>query len=322
MVDFAHEGIAAALRTYVAKLGELGFLRLACRASSWRVRGISCAAATWAVGHGLRAAGARLAPDARRLAGLASSGVGQGRVPSGISTGQPTMTRQVQHPSSSGRSAGSDKELTTNERLAWEMSLLITAEFVFALIMLSLECVILANPGGPFGKGHLYEPMFIGLLTFLSLLARFACSVLWCWWSIRIQSAIRGAGSAPLKRAPPWSVVWWFVPGFNFVMPYLSVRELWKNAVAISERRIDEWSGVRVPMFLHVWWGSWTIHLLAYTWAIALMSSAPAKPALESTIAVTCLVRDLALLVAAPLAIFLIIQFSRVIRDPDLDRLG
>lgn len=213
---------------------------------------------------------------------------------------------------SPGRNADSGEELSTNERLAGGIAFWILAEFVFALLMLSLEYVVAADPDGPFGKGHLYEPMFIAVLMFLSLLTRFASAVLWCWWSVRIMSVIRANDAVRLRHATPWSPVWWFVPVFNFVMPYLAICELWKAAVVASERRIDERSSVRVPVFLHVWWGFWTIHLLAYALVIGLPLSYSSTPIL-----VLFFVRDVALLVAAPLAIAVIVEFNRLVRDPD-----
>ena len=207
------------------------------------------------------------------------------------------------------------EELPTNERVAWEIGLLIAAEFVFALLMLCLEVSIASDPDGPFGKGHLYEPIFIVLLSFFSLLARFASAVLWCWWSIRIMSVIRGNGVVQLRRATPWSTIWWFVPGFNFVMPYLATRELWKAAVATSERRIDEWSSVRVPAFLHVWWGFWTIHLLAYCLLLGLSKPLSPISTPDWVILLLLVVRDATLLVAGPLAIALVVKFNRLVPD-------
>jgi hypothetical protein len=204
--------------------------------------------------------------------------------------------------------ADSGEELSTNEQLAGQISLLIAVEFVLALIMLSLEYVVAANPGGPFGKGHFYEPMFIGFLTFFSLLARVRCAGLWCRWSARVMSIVRNEGAVRLRYATPWSLVWWFVPGFNFVMPYLAIRETWKAAVDASER---------VPVFVHVWWGFWTIHLLAYFLLIMLSSSFSSTPTPESTMLLLFCVRDVALLVAAPLAIAVIVKFNRVVPDSD-----
>lgn len=226
------------------------------------------------------------------------------------------MTRQRQrHASTSGRSAGSGDELSTNERLVGEISVMIAAEFVFSFIMLALEVAVAADPGGPFGKGHFYEPILIGMLTFLSLLARFASSVLWCWWSTRVVSIIRDAGVVRLRRATSWSAVWWFVPGFNFVMPYLVIRELLKAAVAISERRIENWSSMPVPVFLHVWWGSWALHLLAYV-LVMVVSFLPTNVS-DSAMLLLYFVRDAALLVAAPLAIFLLVKINGTVPEPD-----
>jgi hypothetical protein len=232
------------------------------------------------------------------------------------------MTWQIyRHASSPRPDVDSGEELSTNERLAGGIGLLIVVEFVLSLIMLSLEWVVAANPAGPFGKGHLYEPIFIGLLTFFSLVVRFACAVSWCWWSARIMSVVRDNGAVRLRRATPWSLVWWFVPGFNFVMPYLATRELWKAAVAASEGRIDEWSSVRVPVFLHVWWAFWTINLLAYILLIGLSAAYSYIPTPESTMLRLFMVRDVALLVAAPLAIALIVKFNRLVGDPDREDL-
>ena len=94
-----------------------------------------------------------------------------------------------------------------------------------------------------------------GILTLLLSALFVPSGIVWLIWQYRAHSNLPALGAADLRYKPGWAVGWWFVPFANIVMPYLTMRELWKasdpNAGAV------EWKiAPRTPL-LPWWWAAW-----------------------------------------------------------------
>ncbi|MEA2521069.1 MAG: hypothetical protein QOI81_715 [Actinomycetota bacterium] len=89
------------------------------------------------------------------------------------------------------------------------------------------DIVITAGPDvGLRMQGVFGSQPIAGILSAVTL----AAGVLWLVWQHRGHANVLAGGTQGLKYTPGWAVGWWFVPLANFVMPYLTMRELWDNA--------------------------------------------------------------------------------------------
>jgi hypothetical protein len=95
------------------------------------------------------------------------------------------------------------------------------------------------------------EDVAFGLLGFLGLML-LATFIVWLVWQHRAHANLRALGAANPAYSPGWAVGWWFVPFANVVMPYLTVRELWKasnpDASAIG------WKAPGGAVIVGLWW--------------------------------------------------------------------
>jgi hypothetical protein len=113
----------------------------------------------------------------------------------------------------------------------------------------------------------------------LLLILFLASGIVWLVWQYRAHSNLRALGATDLRYTPGWAVGWWFIPFANIVMPYLTMRELWKasepNAGAV------EWKISRSTWLLPMWWGTW----LATQIPAQIASVAAENPSIPSQIA-------------------------------------
>jgi len=79
-------------------------------------------------------------------------------------------------------------------------------------------------------------------------------AILWLIWQHRSHTNLRALGAANLKYSPGWAVGWWFVPFANVVMPYLTMRELWK--ASDPEAGSVDWMVRRATPILGLWWAA------------------------------------------------------------------
>jgi len=84
-----------------------------------------------------------------------------------------------------------------------------------------------------------------------------ATIVMWCVWQFRAQSNLRPLGAADLKYSPGWAVGWWFIPFAWFVVPFLTVRELWK--ASDPEGGSVGWQMAKTTPLLGIWWAGWLV---------------------------------------------------------------
>jgi hypothetical protein len=76
--------------------------------------------------------------------------------------------------------------------------------------------------------------------------------IVWLVWQHRSHTNLRAVGRRNLRFTPGWAVGWWFVPFANLVMPFQTVRELWK-----ASGRDFDWGRTRTWPVLGWWWAIW-----------------------------------------------------------------
>jgi hypothetical protein len=71
-----------------------------------------------------------------------------------------------------------------------------------------------------------------------------------------------------LKYSPGWAVGWWLIPFANIVMPFLTVRELWK--ASDPETGSIDWVARRTTALVGLWWAGRLITQVLFQIGIAL----------------------------------------------------
>jgi hypothetical protein len=79
-----------------------------------------------------------------------------------------------------------------------------------------------------------------------------AAGIVWLIWQHRSHANLRALGAGGLKYSPGWAVGWWFVPFANIVLPFLTMRELWKASE--PEAGSIDWIARRTTPILGLWW--------------------------------------------------------------------
>lgn len=95
------------------------------------------------------------------------------------------------------------------------------------------------------------EDVAFGLLGFLILMV-IVTFIGWLIWQHRAHANLRALGAANLSYSPGWAVGWWFIPFANIVMPYLTVRELWK--ASNPEASAIDWKARGGAAIVGLWW--------------------------------------------------------------------
>jgi hypothetical protein len=103
----------------------------------------------------------------------------------------------------------------------------------------------------PFGAGT--RDVAIALHVFI-FLAFFPAAIAWLLWQFRVHSNLRPLGASDLKYSPGWAVAWWFIPIANIVLPYLTMRELWK--ASDPDAGSSEWRARPTTWVLGLWWAA------------------------------------------------------------------
>ncbi|HYI65127.1 MAG TPA: DUF4328 domain-containing protein [Allosphingosinicella sp.] len=101
-----------------------------------------------------------------------------------------------------------------------------------------------------------FDPLAIGLGEGVFLLAELvliiATAIFFFIWIYRANANARALGADDMSATPGWAVGWFFVPFANLVMPFMTVRELWKASV-----RPRDWQLVPAPVAIPLWWAFW-----------------------------------------------------------------
>jgi hypothetical protein len=159
-------------------------------------------------------------------------------------------------PAPSGALAGPSYRSTAG-RAAWVVVLLAVAAVVaVAGVWVSgyrLVMALRARSGG-FVAPSRVRAVDGALDTVASLwsLASLAAGLAWLFWQHRAQANLRALGVAELRFSPGWAVGWWFVPFANVVMPFLTVRELWR--ASHPEAGASDWQLRGSGPLLPLWW--------------------------------------------------------------------
>ncbi|HEX8100555.1 MAG TPA: DUF4328 domain-containing protein [Actinomycetota bacterium] len=83
----------------------------------------------------------------------------------------------------------------------------------------------------------------------------FVPGIAWLIWQHHAHRNLRALGATDLRYSPGWVAGWWFIPFANVVMPYLTMRELWK--ASDPEAGAVEWKMNKKTWLLPLWWGTW-----------------------------------------------------------------
>jgi hypothetical protein len=86
--------------------------------------------------------------------------------------------------------------------------------------------------------------------------------VSWLMWQHRAHANLRALGASDLKYTPGWAVGWWFIPFAFFVVPFLTMRELWK--ASDPESGAVDWKLKPATPVLGVWWAGWLLRISVF----------------------------------------------------------
>lgn len=136
-----------------------------------------------------------------------------------------------------------------------------------------------------------------------TVLMFFPTWIAWLLWQYRAHANLNALGAANLSYTPGWAVGWWFIPFANVVLPYLTVRELWK--ASDPGAGATDWKRRGGAGIVGFWWAGRLITQVLFQFGIALTSD---SFGLSTTTAASAyfLAGDVALVIWAILAIFLV----------------
>ncbi len=84
------------------------------------------------------------------------------------------------------------------------------------------------------------------------LVVYLAGGVLALRWLYLANANARALGADDMMGSPGWAVGWFFVPLANLVMPYMTVRDMWK-----ASARPKDWQAAPAPAAIGLWWACW-----------------------------------------------------------------
>ncbi len=163
-------------------------------------------------------------------------------------TGMPPDARTYGKPYRSGRTLAR----WTVGLIAVEMGIGALSIFAWAVYIRSLVRFDAGESSSAAFEASGVRAVSIMLLLIVLFLAS---GIVWLVWQHRAHSNLRALGTTDLRYTPGWAVGWWFVPLANIVMPYLTMRELWKGSD--PDAGAVEWKTTRTTWVLPLWWGTW-----------------------------------------------------------------
>lgn len=131
------------------------------------------------------------------------------------------------------------------------------------------------------------------------LVTTILCAVVFFRWLVAAVRVARAVDPLRATTTPAGAVLWWFVPLFNLLKPYLIVRRLY----TVSAGRPG------VPLSFGLWWSTW---IGASLLDVAARRIAGADPDLDTLIVATRveLVSDVLWAVSALLAIVVVLRIT------------
>lgn len=101
------------------------------------------------------------------------------------------------------------------------------------------------------GKGS-WQDAFRTIVALVEFVGSIVAAVAFLRWLYLAAGNARALGAEDMMVGPGWAVVWYFVPVFNLVMPFIAMRELWK-----ASAHPKDWQAAAAPFVLPLWWGCW-----------------------------------------------------------------
>jgi len=156
------------------------------------------------------------------------------------------------------------------------------ARAIWAIVMVaipSLLALVAAGFWASFGSALAGSTLRAGTDTVASALDGWMALTLlggalaWLLWQYRAHANLRALGSADLRYTPGWAVGWWFIPIANIVMPFNTMRELWKASDPTAGS--VEWSAKRGAALLGLWWGGRLVTQAVFQVGISIGAGAP-----------------------------------------------
>lgn len=137
------------------------------------------------------------------------------------------------------------------------------------------------------------------LIVLAQSIAYLVCGVVVLRWLYLANNNAWALGAQDLMVTPGWAVGWWFIPFANLVMPYLTVREIWK-----ASRNPRDWQAAPSSPILPLWWGLWIA--AAFTGGVSLILSLEYDPRSLDTAASFLAAQDLLTIAGALLFAWII----------------
>jgi hypothetical protein len=205
------------------------------------------------------------------------------------------------------------------------------AAIVFAGLMCAIEAALLfaraAAINDAAASAEKYRLATTGTLpisvaSFCVAAASLVGLFMWLAWQYRAQANLWAAGLR-VRYAPPWSVMWWFVPAADLWMPAVTMTDLWRgSAHGAGDEGASTWR-------VWLWWWPFLIGFLvrivghgiraAGMFAAEVPSASPGDPGISAADVVgfvrvgtlTAGIGDVMLVVATPLALFVLRGVTR-----------
>lgn len=138
-----------------------------------------------------------------------------------------------------------------------------TRWLVLAQAALAAGAAAWAFTASPGPKPGATDP-FLALET-VQLLLFIVGAVVAARWLYVAGGNARAMGATDMMGSPVWAILWYVIPFANLVIPFVTMRELWR---ASSKPR--DWQAAPVPAFLILWWVCWLASNIAGTIAFRL----------------------------------------------------
>ena len=131
---------------------------------------------------------------------------------------------------------------------AWaERLLYLHAALSAAAVLIALARGLAAPEGG--------LSLLVGLAQMLAFVASAIVILRWIYLA---SANARALGAEDLMGRPGWAVAWFFIPLANLVMPFMTVRDIWK-----ASANPKDWQIGSTPIAIPLWWTCWIISGIA-----------------------------------------------------------
>jgi|GEM_PF-4073953 len=83
-----------------------------------------------------------------------------------------------------------------------------------------------------------------------------ATAVFFLMWTYRANNNLRVLGTLGMQFTPTWSIIWWFIPFANWVVPFFILRELYAASGGTAPGQVT-WRNNPTSPLLIIWWLTW-----------------------------------------------------------------